>query len=748
MGREMDLSQLNLPQREAVESTEGPLLILAGAGSGKTRVLTTRIAYLIYEKRVAPWNILAITFTNKAAQEMRERIVALAGQDGEKVWASTFHSTCVRILRNEINYIGYDTNFVIYDDADQQTLIKMILKELNLDEKKYPPRGVMARISAHKNELRTPQQAFFAAQSDVLEETHAEIYRVYQERLQKNNALDFDDLIMLTVQLFTNHPDVLLRYQERFRYILVDEYQDTNMAQYVLVKLLASRYQNLCVVGDDDQSIYQWRGADIRNILSFEEDYPNARVVKLEENYRSTQPILDAAYSVVCHNEGRKDKRLWTEKTEGNLLACYTGYTEREEAWFIAQQIRAGVQEGRKLKDFAILCRATAQFRVLEETLIKEAIPYHIFGGLKFYGRKEIKDIMAYLRIVANPADEVSAERALAAPRRGVGDTSWMRLVQFSREANISISDAMLRAEESSVGKKYALIMAQFGRLLDTFRLLSQTMSVTELTQTILEESGYLQALQAEKTVEAQSRLENLKEFLSITTAFDSREDTDNLTLSAFLAEVALFTDLDQMDAAEDSVTIMTMHGAKGLEFPVVFITGLEEGVFPHSRAVHAMSSDEMEEERRLCYVALTRAKEQVYLTRASERMLYGRTNYNAASRFLREIPYHLMLDFNQEIARQRTAERQKTTPQAAKSVLTGATGKPTQQDTAKSANDTGAVVCDYQMNDTIEHKKWGRGVIVGISGSGEELSIRVIFPDIGMKDLFVKYAPIKKVEA
>ena len=389
------------------------------------------------------------------------------------------------------------------------------------------------------------------------------------------------------------------------------------------------------------------------------------------------------------------------------------------------------------------------QFRVLEETLIKEAIPYHIFGGLKFYGRKEIKDIMAYLRIVANPADEVSAERALATPRRGVGDTSWMRLVQFSREENISISDAMLRAEESSVGKKYALIMAQFGRLLDTFRLLSQTMSVTELTQTILEESGYLQALQAEKTVEAQSRLENLKEFLSITTAFDSREEGENLTLSAFLAEVALFTDLDQMDAAEDSVTIMTMHGAKGLEFPVVFITGLEEGVFPHSRAVHAMSADEMEEERRLCYVALTRAKEQVYLTRASERMLYGRTNYNAASRFLREIPYHLILDFNQEIARQRTAERQKTTPQTAKSVLTGATGKLIRPDTAKSANDTGAIVCEeYQMNDTIEHKKWGRGVIVGISGSGEELSIRVIFPDIGMKDLFVKYAPIKKVEA
>ena len=739
----MDLSQLNMPQREAVECTEGPLLILAGAGSGKTRVLTTRIAYLIYEKRVAPWNILAITFTNKAAQEMRQRIVALVGQDGEKVWASTFHSACVRILRSEINYIGYDSNFVIYDDADQQTLIKMILRELNLDEKKFPPRGVAARISAHKNELRTPQQAYFAAESDFLEEQHAEIYRIYQERLQSNNALDFDDIIMLTVQLFTEHSDVLERYQERFRYILVDEYQDTNMAQYVLVKLLASRYQNLCVVGDDDQSIYQWRGADIRNILSFEEDYPAARVVKLEENYRSTQCILDAAYHVVCHNADRKDKRLWTEKKEGSLLACYTGYTEREEALFIAQQVRAGLQDGRKFSDFAILCRATAQFRVLEETLIKEMIPYRIFGGLKFYGRKEIKDIMAYLRIIVNPADVISAERALATPRRGVGDTSWAKLVQFAQEQQLTISDAMLRAEESTVGKKYALIMAQFGRLLETFRLLSQTMSVTELTKTILEESGYLQSLEIEKTVEAESRLENLKEFLSITTAFDSREDTEELTLSAFLAEVALFSDLDQMDDEEDSVTIMTMHGAKGLEFPVVFITGMEEGVFPHNRAIHAMSPDEMEEERRLCYVALTRAKEQVFLTRAGERMLYGRTNYNPVSRFLREIPSELLLDMNQAMAKQRSGERSELSSGASQASLRKGDGVFLQT----KRSDESKPQCDYQMNDTIEHKKWGRGVIVGISGSGEELSVRVILPEIGMKDLFVKYAPIKKVE-
>ena len=734
----MDLTMLNMPQREAVECTEGPLLILAGAGSGKTRVLTTRIAYLIYEKQVAPWNILAITFTNKAAQEMRERIVALVGQTGEKVWASTFHSTCVRILRNEINYIGYDNNFVIYDESDQQTLLKMIIKELNLDEKKFPPKGAAARISTHKNELRTPSQAHFAAMGDYVDETYAEIYRVYQQRLKQNNAVDFDDLIMLTVELFQQNPDVLDRYQERFRYILVDEYQDTNMAQYVLVKLLAGKYQNLCVVGDDDQSIYQWRGADIRNILNFEEDYPNAVVIKLEENYRSTQRILDAAYHVVRHNEGRKDKRLWTEKSGGAMLASYSGYTEREEAWFIAQQVRSGLKDGRNYKDYAILCRATAQFRVIEETLIKENIPYHIYGGQKFYGRKEIKDIMAYLKIIANPADEVSAERAIMTPKRGLGDSSWMKLVQFAHDNNLTISDAMIQAEESGLSKKYALIAVQFGRLLETFRTLSDNMPVTELTKTILEESGYQQMLEAEKTVEAETRLENLKEFLSITTAFDSREDSESLTLSAFLAEVALFTDLDQLDEEEDAVTIMTMHGAKGLEFPVVFIAGMEENIFPHARAVHDLHESGMEEERRLCYVAITRAKEQVYFTRAGERMLYGRTAYNPMSRFLREIPAELILDMNREMPRKQQTSTSSGMGMPLSSLSLGITQEKVQ--------DRAPVSTDYQLNDTIEHKKWGQGVIVGVSGSGEDLSIRVIFPEMGMKDLFVKYAPIKKV--
>ena len=738
----MDLSQLNQPQREAVECTEGPLLILAGAGSGKTRALTTRIAYLIYEKRIAPWNILAITFTNKAAQEMRERIVNLVGQDGEKVWASTFHSTCVRILRNDIEAIGYDSNFVIYDDTDQQTVLKMIVKEMNLDEKKFNPRGLAGYISNQKNELHTPQHAYYSAQQDLVEEKKAEIYKRYQERLKDNNAMDFDDLIMLTVRLFQEHEDILDRYQERFRYILVDEYQDTNMAQYTLVKLLARKYENICVVGDDDQSIYQWRGADIRNILSFEEDYPNAHVVKLEENYRSTQPILEAAHGVVCHNTGRKEKHLWTERTEGNLLSVYTGYNEYDEASFIVNEVRKGVREGRKLSDYAILCRVTAQFRVLEETFIKEGLPYHVFGGLKFYSRKEIKDVMAYLRMIVNPYDEVSAERALASPKRGVGAASWGKVVQFAHDEKLSISEALIRAQESGAGKKYALTMAQFGRLMEDFRILSQSLTVTELTKKVLEETGYEQALAVEKTVEAEGRLENLQEFLSITRAFDDKHEEEEATLENFLAEVALFTDLDNLDEEEDSVTIMTMHGAKGLEFPCVFIAGMEEGIFPHKRVFYEMREDAMEEERRLCYVAITRAKEQVYFTRAQERMLYGKSEYNAPSRFLREIPYELLEDLNQSAKDRRKAAEAKYSGSLTDVGLSTHAAKKPEKTVKEQTPKT-----DYAINDTIEHKKWGRGVVVGVSGSGEELSIRVIFPDIGMKDLFVKYAPIVKVD-
>lgn len=744
----MNLADLNPQQREAVECTEGPLLILAGAGSGKTKALTTRIAYLVYEKRVAPWNILAITFTNKAAQEMRERITRLIGQDGEKVWASTFHSTCVRILRYEINALGYDQNFVIYDDSDQQTLLRNIIKEMNLDEKKFPPKGAMHRISNHKNELRTPAMASKEAAGDFVEETYAEIYRIYQQRLKNSSAVDFDDLIMLTVQLFQEHPEVLERYQERFRYILVDEYQDTNYSQYILVKLLASKYQNLCVVGDDDQSIYQWRGADIRNILNFETDYPTAKVVKLEENYRSTQGILDAAYHVVKHNSGRKDKKLWTSKEGGEKIGYYVAFHESDEAYFITHTIQRLVEEEQyRYQDFAVLCRATAQFRTLEETMIKQTVPYRIFGGLKFYSRKEIKDLMAYLRVVVNPWDAVSLERALATPKRGIGDVTMQRLIQFASEEGISICDAMLRAEETDLGKKQKATLIYMANLLENFRQLSAELAVTALTEKVLEESGYLQALEIEKTVEAETRIENLKEFLSITKAFDLRLDSEDKTLAGFLSEVALYSDLDQLDNQEDAVTIMTMHGAKGLEFPVVFVVGMEEGVFPHARSIHSLEENEMEEERRLCYVALTRAKERVFLSRANERMLYGRSSYNAPSRFLREIPPLLLEELNSagkytnKAVRANSSLINRIDAKAPGGFGMGPAG------TSNEGDASSGQAVEYVLGDTVVHKKWGDGVVVGVTGSGIDQEIKVAFPDRGVKDLIVKYAPISKAE-
>lgn len=728
----MNLDELNPQQKEAVMHTEGPLLILAGAGSGKTKVLTNRVAYLIYEMKVAPWHILAITFTNKAAKEMRERIARLIGAAGERVWASTFHSTCVRILREEIDHLGYDKNFVIYDDSDQQTVIKQVLKELNLDEKKYPPRAINSRISTYKNELLTPAAAMKAAFGDFIEEQYAQIYANYQERLLKNNALDFDDLIMLTVQLLQENPDVLDKYQERFQYIMVDEYQDTNTSQYMLIKLLAKKYRNLCVVGDDDQSIYQWRGADIRNILDFEKDYPEAKVIKLEENYRSTQLILDAAHGVVRNNTDRKEKRLWTQKKGGEKIVYYTAIDEADEAFFITRQIRQMKdKEQHANKDFAILCRATAQFRNLEETMIKQGIAYKVFGGTKFYSRKEIKDILAYLRILVNPADEISTSRAISAPKRGIGETSWNRLAQYANTHYLSIHEALLQAESAGVGKKYALAMKQFAEQMDVYRQLSKEMDITTLTQMILEDTGYTEELRAEETIEAETRLENLEEFLSITQAFDAEHMTNGDQLEEFLAEVALFTDLDEYGDEEDMVTIMTMHGAKGLEFPVVFLVGMEEGVFPHSRSLNSIDPQEIEEERRLCYVAITRAKEKLYLTRAESRMLYGRTNHNISSRFIDEIPQDIIENLNI-----------RTLPPKNK-VYSFDGIAPEEPDTAaKPANSAGE---SYQLGDRVIHKKWGEGVIISIQGEGDSLEMKVAFPDLGIKTLVAKYAPIVK---
>ena len=736
----MDLSQLNMPQREAVECTEGPLLILAGAGSGKTRVLTTRIAYLIYEKQIEPWNILAITFTNKAAQEMRERIVALVGQAGEKVWASTFHYLCVRILRKNINRIGqYDNNFVIYDASDQQALIKRILKEKNLEEKDYKAKTIISRISDYKNKMISPKMAINQEEEYSRKKVYAEIYEMYQERLQKNNALDFDDLLILTLELFKTCSDILEHYQDKFQYILVDEYQDTNIIQYELIKLLANKYQNLCVVGDDDQSIYHWRGADIRNILNFELDYPSATIIKLEENYRSTQVILDAAYHVIKHNHDRKDKRLWTEKKDGELLSLFVAYDQDEEASYILKQINAGLKMGYKYKDFAILCRTTAQHTVIRDYLNRGAIPHRIYGGRKLEDHKEVKDLMAYLKFVVNPADEISAEHAFFTKKRGVGETSWRKLLQFGHDNNITVLEAMIRAEESALSKKYALVFAQFGNLINTFRTINENVSATEITKIVLEESGYLQELEAENTEESNNRIDNLKEFISMTVAFDEKYDAMPDGLSVFLAERALVTSMDEVGDDANTVSLMTIHSAKGLEFPIVFLAGMEEGLFPTISAINAQSEFEMDEERRLCYVALTRAKEKVYLIYTKSRLLYGQRNKSLESRFIKMIPEELIDTPAMYKRKQSEPQRDsQNTGLPLSSLSLGITQTKAKEDTPISI--------DYQVNDIVEHKKWGQGVVASVSGSGDELSIRVIFPDKGMKDLIVKYAPIKKV--
>lgn len=721
------LDYLNPEQQKAVQCTEGPLLILAGAGSGKTRVLTHRIAYLIYQKKVYPGNILAITFTNKAAQEMRERLEKLVGLAAEQLWVATFHSTCLRILRREIGEIGYTSDFVIYDDADQQTLLKMILKEKNLDEKKYTPRGISSRISNYKNDLKTPDAARREPGNNFYDDQIISIYAEYQKRLKNNNALDFDDLIMLTVRLFKQNPEVLEKYQDRFKYILVDEYQDTNTAQYMLINLLAAKHKNLCVVGDDDQSIYQWRGADIRNILSFEEDYPETKVIKLEQNYRSTQNILSAANEVVKHNFRRKTKSLWTDKEGGDKLYYYTAQDEVDEAFFIVRTIRQiRDREHKDYKNFAVLCRTTGQFRAIEESLIRGNIPYRVFGGTKFYDRKEIKDILAYLKVIANPLDEVSLRRIINTPKRGIGDTSWDKLVSYGTENGKNIYDVMLEPESAGIAARTAKTIKGFRKQLDGFRTFSQS-NITDLTNNILEDTGYIQELQLEKTVEAETRIENLQEFLSVTKKYDT--ETQGGDLATFLAEISLMTDIDNYDAEEDAIAVMTMHGAKGLEFPVVFITGMEENLFPHSRSINSTDPEEIEEERRLCYVAITRAKEKVFLTRAWRRTIYGRDTFNMQSRFIGEIPEEYL-----------ESSQKKEKPKTATDLFSGSTSLVTSFSPKISNTAT------FNLGDKVIHAKWGEGVVVSVKGSNEDAEVSVAFPNQGIKKLIARYAPITKV--
>ncbi|MGS2780375.1 DNA helicase PcrA [Robertmurraya sp. GLU-23] len=731
------LNGLNPEQQRAVKTTDGPLLLMAGAGSGKTRVLTHRIAYLMVEKQVNPYNILAITFTNKAAREMKERIYSMMGGVADEIWVSTFHSMCVRILRRDIDRLGYNRNFTILDTTDQQSVVKTILKEKNLDPKKYDPRAILGAISSAKNELIGPEE-FAKNAGGHMDQIVADVYELYQKRLRKNQALDFDDLIMTTIQLFQRVPEVLTFYQRKFQYIHVDEYQDTNRAQYMLVKLMAQRFQNLCVVGDSDQSIYRWRGADIANILSFEKDYPRSEVILLEQNYRSTKRILFAANEVIKNNLNRRDKNLWTENAEGNKIFYYRADSEQSEAQFVAGKIKEAIQSGkRKYSDFAILYRTNAQSRVMEEVLLKSNIEYSIVGGVKFYDRKEIKDTLAYLRLIANPDDDISLTRVINVPKRGVGSSSVDKIANFADMHDMSMFQALGSIELIGLSPKITKACREFYDLINNYTHMQEYLSVTELVEEVLEKTGYYEMLKAEKSIEAQSRLENLDEFLSVTKNFE--EGNEDKSLIAFLTDLALVADIDKLDEdgkQVDTVVLMTLHSAKGLEFPVVFLLGLEEGVFPHSRSL--MEEAEMEEERRLAYVGITRAEEELFITNAQMRTLFGRTNMNPPSRFIGEIPADLIDGLE---PRKSPLQSQSASPFAARQAA--AVRKPVLR---PMTNSTGGEEHGWKVGDKAVHGKWGTGTVVSVKGEGEGIELDIAFPKpVGIKRLLAKFAPITK---
>lgn len=756
------LNGMNDCQAEAVQTTEGPLLIMAGAGSGKTRVLTHRIAYLIDEKMVNPWNILAITFTNKAAREMRERAEKLK-TEAQDCLIATFHSMCVRILRREADHIGYNRNFTIVDPGEQRTLMKRILKNLNLDPKKWNERAILGTISNAKNDL-IDEVAYANLAGDMYTEIVAKCYTAYQKELRQSEAMDFDDLIMLTLRLFDQNPDVLTYYQQRYQYIHVDEYQDTNHAQYQLVKLLASRFKNICVVGDADQSIYGWRGADMQNILDFEKDYPEAKVVLLEENYRSTKTILQAANEVIRNNRNRRPKNLWTQNEDGEEIVYYRANDEQDEALFVARTIDQLSREGYSHKDFAVLYRTNAQSRTVEEALLKSNIPYTMVGGTKFYSRKEIRDVISYLNLIANPSDNISYERVINEPKRGVGPGTVEKIRDFASSQEMSLLDASANILLSPVKGKAAQAVYDFANMLLDLRERLDDFTVTELVEAVLEKTGYAAALAAQTTLESQARIENIEEFLSVTKNFD--ESPDNPAdesgldkLSRFLNDLALIADTDDGDTESSEVTLMTLHAAKGLEFPVVFLIGMEENVFPLSRA--SEDEDELEEERRLAYVGITRAEKILYLTNANSRMLYGKTNYNQPTRFLREISSDL-LDY-QGLARpanssfkvsytnsdtskfgqgmslaQALQERKRQAAPSSISTSSLPFGKSSQSQPSKPE-------VAWAIGDIAHHKKWGDGTVLAVSGSGNSQELKINFPEVGLKKVLASIAPIEK---
>ena len=737
---------LNPPQREAVAQTEGPVLILAGAGSGKTRVLTHRIAYLMDEKGVNPWNILAITFTNKAAQEMRERVDKLVGFGSESIWVSTFHSACVRILRRHIDNLGYDTNFTIYDTDDQKSLMKDVCRKMNIDTKIYKERTLLAQISHAKDELLTPDDMEMKAAGDYNMKKVASVYREYQAALRKNNALDFDDLIVKTVELFEKCGAVLEYYQERFKYIMVDEYQDTNTAQFKFISLLAQRYQNLCVVGDDDQSIYKFRGANIGNILGFEHVFPDARVIRLEQNYRSTRNILNAANQVIANNTERKAKTLWTENEEGSKVHFRQFLNAYEEAEYVAGEIGKLKRNGLgNYRDCAILYRTNAQSRIFEEKFIAANIPYKLVGGVNFYARKEIKDLLCYLKTINNARDDLAVQRIINVPKRGIGATTLGRVQDYADNMGISLYEALRVAEEvPSIGRSLSKIDG-FVTFIQMLKSKADVMTVEEILQEVIDSTGYVAELEAEDTEESRARIENIDELISKTVAYQEamEEQNQSATLSGFLEEVALVADIDTVDPDQDYVLLMTLHSAKGLEFPKVFMVGMEDGIFPSHMTISYGDDGEMEEERRLCYVGITRAMKDLTLTCAQQRMIRGETQYNRVSRFVREIPRELV-DLGHTIQEKKPkVEELIPTPakySKMKEILQGRNYKPREFKVTKANS------LDYEVGDTVRHIKFGVGIVKEIVEGGRDYEVTVEFDKVGVKKMFASFAKLKKI--
>lgn len=755
------LEGMNERQKEAVQHTQGPLLIMAGAGSGKTRVLTHRMAYILAEEEVHPWNILAITFTNKAAREMKERVSQLVGPQAEDMWVSTFHSMCVRILRRDIELLGYQRSFTICDPSEQQTAMKRILKKLDIDSEKYDYRMILNRISQAKNDLEDVEE-FNKKYTGYVEQIIGKCYREYQKELAKSMTLDFDDLIMLTVQLFQKHPETLQYYQQKFQYIHVDEYQDTNHAQYRLVTMLAKKFKNICVVGDADQSIYGWRGADMSNILEFEKDYQNAKVVLLEQNYRSTKTILQAANHVIENNVNRKVKRLWTENEEGQAITYYRAQSEQDEGRYVLSQIQSLLRDGYHYDDFAILYRTNAQSRVMEENLLKSNIPFRLVGGQRFFERLEIKDLLAYLRLIVNSQDDLSFRRIVNSPKRGIGATSLAKLSDFAEVYQFSLLEASLQTTLSPLSGKAAKALEKFATTIEELRKMQEFLSISEFVEQVIEKTGYLTSLEQQHTMEADARIENIQEFISVAKQFEQdrlEEESEESPLLQFLTDLSLVSDVDSDDGDGRMVTLMTLHAAKGLEFPVVFIIGLEEGIFPSSRSI--MEHDDVEEERRLAYVGITRAEQKLFLTNAYSRLLYGRTQTNRPSRFVLEIGEELFDSKQQQsygsTSRQTASFGSKTSSSGSlfdkyreKSQATAYQPKVVQPSSIQpvrkqivAAND-GAV---WKVGDKVMHKKWNVGTVVKVTGEGTNQEIDVAFAGMGIKRLLASFAPIKRIE-